>query len=329
MKLSSVLLCCLAAATSLTGVPARAQQNDALSWLSRLSGAARQLSYTGTFVYQSGAQSETSRITHVYDSGNELERLEVLDGSPREVVRSNDEVKCYLPDSRLLIIEQRSRQRGFPALLPFGLAGLGDYYVVRLGARERVAGQDSQSLILEPRDDLRYGHRFWAQTDSGLLLKATMFDEHGHTIESFAFTQLQIGGPIDPHVLKSRFDASVPGSDWRVDRIQPQESRAEESAWQFRTQLPGFRRIAGMRRPARPGAPASTHVVFSDGLAAISVFIEPLSGLAGSPPDVGYSSIGAVNVYKRVVGDHLLVLMGEVPAISLKRLGDGIEPRKK
>jgi sigma-E factor negative regulatory protein RseB len=314
----------------LTAEPALSgQQDDALMLLNRLSTAARKLSYTGTFVYQNGTHSESSRIIHFVDGGNELERLEVLDGSPREVVRDNDEVKCYLPDSHLVIVERRSHRRDFPALLPIGMADLADHYVLRTGTSARVAGFDSRSVLIEPRDEYRYGHKFWVHVDSGLLLKAGMFDEHGEILESFAFTQLQIGGPIDRQSLKPHFEASAANSaDWHVDQIQPQESRFDDPAWVFRNTLPGFRHIAGMKRPARPGAPESTHVVFSDGLATISVFIEPLSG-PEDRKESGLSRMGAVNVYKRVVGDALAVVMGEVPVVSLIRLGDGIEARKR
>jgi sigma-E factor negative regulatory protein RseB len=319
---------CFAGAFLAAGVAIAAPVADGLAWLNRISGAARKLNYTGTFVYQSGSHSETSRISHLVDGNNELERLEVLDGSPREVVRNNDEVKCYLPDSHLLIVEQFSQQKRFPALLPAGLAELTDYYVVRKGKSGRVAGLDSQSVSLLPRDQYRYGHLFWVHNESGLLLKASMLNERSEVLESFAFTQLQVGGPVDRASLASRFDGAVhPGSEWRVDYIKPQDSRVEESSWQFRNAVPGFRRIAGMKRPARPGAAESVHVVFSDGLAAVSVFIEPLAGRR-DPPDIAPLTMGSINVYKRVVGDHLLVVMGEVPMVSLRLLGDGLEAKK-
>jgi sigma-E factor negative regulatory protein RseB len=67
-------------------------------------------------------------------------------------------------------------------------------------------------------------------------------------------------------------------------------------------------------------------VVFSDGLASISVFIEP-GGSSGSTEFV--SNVGPVNVYRRQMGEHRLVVMGEVPALAVKRLGDGVEARRR
>lgn len=300
---------------------------DALQWLQRVSSAAQKLTYTGTFIYQSGAQTEISRITHLVEGGNELERLEVLDGSPREIVRYNDEVRCFLPESRLQIVERRKsggQRQSFPALLPASLAGLATYYTVRKGAGSRVAGFDSQSILIEPKDGLRYGHQFWVDKRSGLLLKAGLIDERGEALETFAFTELRIGGPIDREALKPRPD--MESTDWKVHDVRTSETRDENAQWLFRTTLPGFRKVMDMKRLGRVDAQEMAHIVFSDGLAAVSVFIEPL---AGNRPETGAFSMGAVNVYKRVAGDYLFVVMGDVPPMSLRKIAEGIEVRRK
>ncbi|MDP2810345.1 MAG: MucB/RseB C-terminal domain-containing protein [Rhodocyclaceae bacterium] len=300
-------------------------QSDALQWLQRASQAAQKLSYTGTFVYQGGSVAETSRITHLVDAAGEAERLEVLDGSPREVVRIDDEVKCYLPENRTVIVERRPGGRGFPALLPVNFGGgIGENYVVKKGATGRVAGLDTQSIVIGPRDELRHGHQWWVDARSGLLVKASRIGERGEPLETFAFTELRIGGPIDRAAIQP--SARMKTQDWRVQQPRATDSKADDAAWNFRAALPGFRRISGMRRQARPDAPPGAHWVFSDGLAAISVFIDPI---AEPPPETGLFKMGAVNVYKRRLGEHLVVVMGDVPHVALQRLGDGIEARRK
>ncbi|MFA6313119.1 MAG: MucB/RseB C-terminal domain-containing protein [Sterolibacterium sp.] len=313
-------ICCLVLTLSQSVL---AQQQDGLFWLGRVVSAAHKLNYSGTFVYRNGGIEETSRITHLVDAGGEVERLEVLDGSPREVIRNNDEVKCYLPDSHTLIIEQRRQRRSFPALLPASLSGLTEYYSIRKGPISRVVEHESQVIFLEPKDDLRYGQQLWIDVNTGLLLKVGLINERNETIETFAFTQLQIGGPIERESLKSKF--AVQSNKWRIQHVQAAESRSEGAAWLFKTQLPGFYRLTGMKRQANSGSPESFHVVYSDGLAAISIFIEALP----EKQELGMLSMGAINVYRRISGKHLLVVMGEVPQSTLKRLGDGIEPRQK
>lgn len=313
-------ICCLLVLFA-QAVPA--QQQDGLYWLGRAVDAAHKLNYSGTFVYRNAGIEETSRITHVVEGGRELERLEVLDGSPREVIRNNDEVKCYLPGSHTLLIEKRAQRRTFPSLVSATLSGLTEHYSIRKGPVSRVAEHESQVIYLEPRDALRYGQQLWIDINSGLLLKIALVNERNESIETFAFTQLQIGGNIEREALKSKFAAQT--GKWRIQHVVSTESRSEDAGWQFKTQLPGFRKLTGMRRHAHADIPEIFHVVFSDGLAAISVFIDA----APEKQESGMDSMGVINVYRRIVGKHLLVVMGEVPPIALRKLGDGIEPRNR
>jgi sigma-E factor negative regulatory protein RseB len=67
--------------------------------------------------------------------------------------------------------------------------------------------------------------------------------------------------------------------------------------------------------------------VYSDGLAAVSVFIEPLAGRT-EPFQPGLSSIGAVNIYTREVASHSVTVLGETPAASVRRIAQSVEYRR-
>ena len=303
-------------------LPVPALADDGLALLQRIAQGSRELTYSGTFVYRSGGKVDTSRIAHSLRDGIEFERIEALDGSPREVIRVGGEVKCFFPDEKLVIIENRSIGRGFPALLPAGLGSLPEHYAIRSGGEGRVAGLKSRAVLLQPRDDLRYGHEFWMDAVSGLLLKANLVDARGETLESFVFTQVKIGGPLEHGALQARFNTE----QVRVQQVRTTELKADDMDWMFRTLLPGFRKVVSMKRQTAPEHPESLHVVFSDGLASISVFIEP-GGSIGDAETV--ATLGPVNVYRRQLGDHRVVVMGEVPALAVRRLGDGVERRRK
>src|SRR3954469_19550325 len=128
--------------------------NDALAWLKKMAAASRQLNYSGTIVYQYGNHVETSRVVHyVNTAGGEFEKLETLGGPPREVIRSNEHVICYLPATRTVLIEERNRSaRNFPALLPESLSGIGENYTVTKEGVDRVADYDCQWIAIKPRD---------------------------------------------------------------------------------------------------------------------------------------------------------------------------------
>lgn len=296
--------------------------DDPIAWLGRIASAGQRLDYTGIFIYQSGQNFETSRITHIVDASGEHERLEVLDGSPREVVRTNNEVRCVLPDQKTVIIDRAGGQRAFPARLPASFSAITENYRVTKGEVSRVAGLESQLIVLEPRDDLRYGHMLWADTLSGLLLKARMVDENGEVIEQFTFTDVRIGGGIDAEALKPRYSKDA---DWRVIDAQGHQMRAEESPWILTAPLPGYTLKSIVKRPLGRERGDILHLVFSDGLAAISVFVEPIDPDRSAAMGLGPLASGPINIYKRTVDDHLITVLGEVPLRAVQRLGDGME----
>jgi len=304
------------AAVVLAGA-AQAQSPETLSWLRKIYDASQKLSYTGTFVYQQGARSETSRITR-YGAGD-IERLEVLDGMPREIVRTRDTVRCYLPGSKVVKVEHRAADRTFPALLPEKVGELARHYDIGLGETRRIAGFDCQAILLTPRDNLRYGYRLYADAGSGMLLKAVTVDAGGETIEQFSFTQLSIG-----HVTRDMVRTRHSASTWRIDNADA--SPAQLAGWSLSAELPGFRKIVELKR--RLGASRSVgQVVYSDGLAAVSVFIEPLDAARREAMRTGLASVGAIHIYTREVANHMITVVGEAPAVSVQRIADAVEYR--
>lgn len=310
MRLLPLLLVLAAGAAQAQTTP------EAMALLRKIHQATQKLSYTGTFVYQQGDQAESSRITRIADAAGGVEKLESLDGAPREVVRTRDTVSCYLPDRQMVKVDRRDA-RSFPALLPDDLAELARHYVITRGARARVAGLDCESVLLAPRDELRYGHRLCADAASGMLLKARIVDHSGDLVEQFAFTQIAIGS-VPREKVKPRHATR----SWRVVETATTPANLAESGWILSGDVPGFRKVVEVRRKLRESGSAG-HVVYSDGLAAVSVFIEPMAERAG-PVRPGLSSLGAINIVTREVANHVVTVVGEAPAASVQRIADGV-----
>jgi len=289
---------------------------DPLVWLDRIGGASRRLNYVGTFSYQTEWRTETSRIVHRYAEGEESERMEVLDGSPREVIRQGKEVRCVLPAHRTVIVGQTGPRGRFPGRLPKSHDELTGNYRVRLDGVGRIAGHEAQKLVLEPRDELRFGHVLWAELQSGLLLKSQILDGKGGVIEQFAFSDVQIGGKVDDALLEPRVKVDV---DWQTVNVGGDDEAQIENQWRLRESLPGFSLMAIMRQ--RSGG--ALQMVLSDGLAAISIFIEPVE--ADVEARGAYPGGGAVNVFERVASGHRITVLGEVPAPAVQRVAEAIE----
>lgn len=294
---------------------------EALSLLHRISAALRQHNYAGTFVYSSGDRIETSRVTHMVDREGTHEKIEVLDGMPREIIRTNNEIKCYLPERKMIVAEKRWLRKSFPSLFSEPVSDLNDSYVVRMGGHERVTDYESRVIILEPRDGMRYGHKLWMEIQSGLLLKAAVVDQE-RVMEQFVFTQLKIGGEIDKAQLKAKYaDKAV---EWQVNNLVPSEANNTETGWSVNNLPPGFKKIS-MTKLHIPGKtePVS-HIVLSDGLAAVSVFIEPLVKNHPAHAPRSYHGHGAINIYSHTVSDSLVTTVGEAPANAIRHIGSSV-----
>ncbi len=297
---------------------AQAQSPETLTWLRKIHEATQRLSYTGTFVYQNGGRTETSRITRFVDASGDIEKLEVLDGVPREIVRTKDTVRCYLPDRRVVKVDRRT-ERGFPALLPERIGALARHYDISLGDTRRIAGFDCQEVLLTPKDDLRYGYRLYADVNSGMLMRAVTLDPAGESVEQFTFTQLTIGG-VTRDMVKPRHA----GRAWRIEDTAAAPARL--SGWRLASELPGFHKITELTRRLGESRPVG-QMVYSDGLAAVSVFIEPLDARR-DPVRTGLASMGAIHIYTREVANHMVTVVGEAPALSVQRIADAVEFRQ-
>ena len=291
--------------------------------LRQMANAARQFNYTGTFVYKHGNQIETSRIWHLTDASGSYERLETLDGPPREIVRRNDEVTCYDPASKVAKVEIRQSGRRFPAVVSEQLSAIMANYQVRKGGIERVAGHDCQVTILDPRDQLRYGHAFCAETKSGLPLRAKTLNERGETVELFAFTQVDIGAQLSQEHVKPRYDANAPG--WRLDQSALAIGSEQDMRWMVLNHPVGFRKVLEAIRTIH--GKQAAQLVFSDGLAAVSVFVEP--GVAGARDAQELSHQGAINVFTRPHAGYVITTLGETPATTLMLFSNSVTLRAK
>jgi sigma-E factor negative regulatory protein RseB len=295
------------------------EQAEALAWLQKIAQAARELNYRGTFVYQHGDHAETSRITHLVDANGEQEKLETLDGPRREIIRNNTEIITFYAGKGLVKREKRAARKLFPALLPDQLSVLTEHYALRKGGQERIAGYDAQALILEPRDEYRYGHKLWAEMSTGLLLKARMVNERKQVLEQFHFTEVAIGVPIARDAVRPSFPLPPPGA--AGDAGGP-----SDTGWTVRSQPAGFKKIMEMKRVKRSGSAPVAHLVFSDGLAAVSVFIEALPPAA--KVNEGLSHQGAVSIYTRLMSDHLVTALGETPPLTVMQIANSVASKR-
>jgi sigma-E factor negative regulatory protein RseB len=221
-----------------------------------------------------------------------------------------------LPDGKHVRLERNASRRFFPALLPAQPARLLEYYDARLGGTERVAGRPCQVVTLEPRDGYRYAFNLWLDKQSGLPLKSRIVNENGGVVSMYVFSEIQVGKLPDAQLFRN---------DLAGKRIQQASLDKPMGASWHVTPPPGYEKMQEAMRslPGKQGP--VTHLVFSDGLSVLSMFVEPVNpqmqGLQG------LSAEGAIGVYARKVDGYNVTTLGEVPSTALIETGNSV--RKK
>ncbi len=298
------------------GPKAPETQDDLLAQLAK---AAQQLTYSGIFVFQHDGRMEASRVIHSFDNGQERTKIDTLDGPPREIIRANDEMRCYFPDVHSIRLEHGQGRRYFPALIAPPFQNYRDNYDITIVGVDRVAGHDCQVIALRPRDNLRFAHQFCADMPSNLLLKEVTLGPHGEPIQMSVFTEITIGTHADPAQFKPDYTDTA---DWHVDNVPIAGSQKEGSGWSVANVPPGFHKIIEVRRPIPGHAGGMTHLVYSDGLASISVFIEPADG---PPRPARIESLrSSLSYFSARTAEQQITVVGEVPLASVTQMGQSV-----
>lgn len=295
---------------------ASAWAGDASDWLARLGDAYRTVNFSGTFVYSYADGVETLSVVHSSSNGHVQERMQSLNGVPREILRDGDSVACILPDSNKVVVGDGANK--------FNVAGryqnldidkLADLYTVSMGNRLRIANRNCRLLTIEPRDLLRYGYRLCLDEQHGVLLRSQVTDEIGKVVEDMVFTDIR----FPSHIEGSELAASV-----RLDHFDVvQQSSADLKNPASRSEHWMIGNVpAGFTARGVLWGNGVEHRVLSDGLATISVFIEALP--KAESPQLGAAQVGAVKTYSTRVGDYLATVVGEVPAATVRQVASSI-----
>ncbi|TFZ03133.1 transcriptional regulator [Ramlibacter henchirensis] len=294
-------------------------------WLMRMQDASRLRSYVGTFVVSSsGGALSSARIWHSGDAAQQVERVEVLSGAPRSTIRRNDEVLTFLPEHRVVRAEKHDSLGQFPHLLQSSDTSIPEFYSARRLGNDRVAGFDADVVQLAPKDALRFGYRVWSEKRSGLVVKLQTLDAEGKVLEQAAFSELQLDAPVRADRLAQMMQTP---QGWRVERANAVKTDPAAEGWAMKSAVAGFKPMSCYKRVAAPGAPeGSIHWIFSDGLAAVSLFVEPYDSQRHLQE--GLFASGATHTLARRVEGWWLTVVGEVPAQTLKAFAQNLERRR-
>lgn len=312
---------------SFAAEPTTATADSAASWLGRMNRAFAELNYNGVFSFWTGRDMASLRVVHMIKDGVEHERLVHLNGAPREIVREGDEVLCILQPGDRLVAMGGSIPAG-----PFARAFIRDFsdasshYEFSMKGEDRIAARQAVRLVVEPRDKHRYGYRLWLDKETGLLLKSELMDEQQRApLEVFQFNHVVTGADVDARALTSE---QPKGSV--VEHLQVAEAQAGEShpdvMWHASWLPEGFEMAASDMRHAPATKQDVSTLMYSDGLAAISVFVENMPNAAAT--NMLTRKGATVSVTRLVHGPnkakHLVTVIGEVPPKTATAIASNI-----
>ena len=300
--------------------------DDAREWLEKMNHALATRNYDGTFFHLSDGRVETMRIVHRVRAGRVTERLQSLDGSGREFVRNNDELTCYLPDQHTVLVEPRQDRGPFLGSLPQFGSDVNEFYNIEALAKSHVLGHVTHVIVVTPKDQYRFGYRLWLDENTAMPLKTQLCDSRGQVIEQILFARLAMPDNIPDSDLTPAVHTE--GMRWVRQGPSPDSASPALSAYRASELPPGFRlTVSGAQTLGGASVPA-THLVYSDGLATVSVFVEAQpdptpatddkSSATPEPPMQGLARVGSGFAYSTVVQGHQVTAVGEVPAKTVE-----------
>jgi len=286
-------------------VPAYA--GEAQDWLNRLSQAEQQQSFQGTFVYERNGSFSTHNIWHRVQDGKVRERLLQLDGSAQEVLRIDGHTQCV--SGSLIAGLGNTPDSAGHALDPQKLKNWYDLAVI---GKSRVAGRQAVIVALTPKDQHRYGFELHLDKETGLALKSLLLNDKGQLLERFQFTRLTVGAPTEGDLQASAECKTV---------TQDQAPTAVKAAWHSDWLPPGFVLSSSTARKDPDTKVQVNSLMYDDGLARFSVFLEPLNGATATDTRTQLGPTAAVS--RRLTtpqGEMMVTVVGEIPIGTAERI---------
>jgi sigma-E factor negative regulatory protein RseB len=300
-------------------------------WLERMNQALTTRNYDGTFSHWQGGKVEMLRIIHRVHNGTVSERLVSLDGSGREFIRTGSNLACYLPDKHTVLVETRPAEESLLSGFPTINDQTTGFYDIKEVAETRLLGRDTHYITVLPKDEYRYGYRLWIDEKTAMPLKTQLCDTHGHVIEQVVFASLTLASHIPDAAFKP--EVSTEGFQWlRSDDSAPRdpakEAKPDPVVWDALKLPPGFK-MTVRKAQTMPGSTSPVdHLVFTDGLASVSVFVEttsqPAQGTGEEPVDES-ARVGSSSAFSTVIDGHKITAVGEVPPATVRFIANSVQ----
>ena len=285
--------------------------------LEKSAKASQQLNYEGVFHSQSSSESNSTHVIHANIDNKEYCLLKMLDGAPNEVFCSGDMV--YVTSQDGLLIKKRKNQFLFPSVLPSDIKHLKKNYQLSFGEKKRVADRMAQHIELKAKDNLRFNYHIWIDDKNLLPLKLIVTNNKNQPIEQSTFTTIAFSEVID----KDIFEKNINLSKIYVAKNKFVENYVSNKFWNLKELPSGFKEVDLISRRVNGLNLLDYQIIFSDGLAYVSLFIRPIT--RGTEPKEGTVAIGPTNISARYQDGYQIMSVGMVPPETVNTFSGALE----
>jgi len=287
----------------------RVTPNDLLD---RMGAAVQSTSYEGTVIRIQDGKAEALKVIHTVTDGVIREKVVAQEGNGLEIIRNGNEVHCILPDRKSVLVEEWDDQSTLFSTLPSSQVRFGSEYDVSIVREERIAGRQTVLVAIRPHDNYRYGHRIWLDTETAFPLQTQLIGEDGTAIEQVKFADISLNKDIHASALAPSM--STENFRW-LNQPSRHVKHEIETNWQSTDMPPGFRAVATHGETMPGSEEVVTHILYSDGLANVSVFVAQQDQASAAGP----SRVGGSNSYSASIEGQRITAVGEVPAITVEQ----------
>lgn len=316
----------VAAACAVIAGPASAD-DDPRGWLDRMGYALEYLNYEGTLIHLHGSDAAVMRVVHRVENGVPTERITAMDEVGREIIRRGDDVTCILPDQNEVLVGEGDGQQGAS---PLRQQFAGDtrfddrFYRLAIASGGKLVGRDTRVVTVRPTDNFRYGYRLWLDHATAMPLKVQVSGDDGVVVEQLLFSAISLPERIPPSAVEPSVTIDAFTRQRSPEALPRAPAATESPVWRVESLPPGFTLRAVRSQRSGTGGAALDHLVYTDGVASVSVFIE--AGVTPLEQGEGPSRVGAANAWTTVAGDYLVTAVGEVPVRTVESIARSVRP---
>ncbi len=304
----------------LVAAPAGAELDTPHDWLARMESAVQTVDYEGTVIRISEGRAEAMKVIHTVADGIVREKLIAQEGNGLEIIRNGNEVHCILPERKSVLVEEWNDESTLFSTLPSSRLRFGSEYDVKIAGKERIAGRETVQLAIKPHDAYRYEHRVWLDVDTGFPLQTQIIGDDQQPLEQVKFAEISLDREIHSSAISPSF--STQNFKW-VDHPRRKATAVSDSKWYCNGLPNGFQPMSVLREPMQGIEEPVTHILYSDGLANVSVFIAEHRHKRVSER----SRVGASNSYSTVIDGYRITAVGEVPEITVEQIANSMHTR--